>query len=87
MNTMRDEVAAHPFFAGLEPPYLDLLAGCAANVRFEQGTYVFREHEPAAQFYLLRSGRVALETLAPQRGPLTIETIEEGEVLPLFLWA
>jgi CRP-like cAMP-binding protein len=81
IHTMRDVVEAHPFFAGLQPRYLDQLAGCASNAHFPEGAYIFREQEPADRFFVLRSGRVALETFAPERGPLTIETIETGDVL------
>ncbi len=81
IKTMHDEIESHAFFAGLEPPYLDLLTGCAFNEYFLDGAYMFREQEQADRFYVLRSGRVALETYVPQRGPLTIETIEAGDVV------
>lgn len=58
-----------------------MLVGCAANVRFEAGQYIFREGEEAKTFYLLRHGRVALEMAVPGRGSLTIQTIREGDVL------
>jgi CRP-like cAMP-binding protein len=81
MQTLELILAGHPFFEGLEQPYLDLITNCAANVRFETGDYLLREGESADRFYLLRHGRATLETYAPQRGPITIETIEQGEVL------
>ena len=81
MQTLEAILAVHPFFEGLEPRYLQLMTGCASNVRFEAGTYIFREGEPASHFYIIREGKVALETFAAQRGPITIETIEAGEVL------
>jgi CRP/FNR family cyclic AMP-dependent transcriptional regulator len=81
MQTLELILAGHPFFEGLERPYLDLITSCAANVRFAAGEYLLREGESADQFYLLRQGKVALETYAPPRGAITIETIEEGEVL------
>lgn len=81
MQTLEPILAKHPFFAGLEPKYLQLITGCASNVRFEAGTYIFREGEAASHFYIIRQGKVALETFAASRGPITIETIEAGEVL------
>ena len=74
-------LAEHPFFKGLAEPYLQLLVGCASNVRFNAGELIFREGEEANQFYLIRHGKVALETSAPQRGPIIIQTLGEGEVL------
>ena len=81
MKTLEPILAEHPFFKGLKPEYLRLVTGCASNVRFEAGTYIFREGEDATGFYLLRQGKVALEIFAAQHGSLTIETIESGEVL------
>jgi CRP/FNR family cyclic AMP-dependent transcriptional regulator len=70
-----------PFFAGLEPERLTLLAGCAGNTHFSAGDYLFRQGEPADVFYVVRQGSVALETFVPTRGPVLIETIEAGEVI------
>jgi CRP-like cAMP-binding protein len=81
METLKPLLAAHPFFADLEPRFLQVVAGCVANGRFPAGTFLGREGEPANQFYLLRHGKVALQILLPDRGALTIETLEAGEVL------
>lgn len=81
MQTIEQELAHHPFFAELDPRYVALIAGCGSNVQFEQDAYIFREGEQANQFYVIRHGRVALETSSPQTQRLTIETIEAGETL------
>jgi CRP-like cAMP-binding protein len=70
-----------PLLAGLVRAELELLAGCARNVHFDAGEQIFREGEPADAFWVIRHGRVALEAHVPARGPLTIETLEPGEVL------
>ena len=75
----------HPFFGGMEEPYLQLFVDCASNVRFNAGEMIFREGEDANTFYLIRHGRVALETSAPQVGSVIIRTLGEGEVLG-FSW-
>jgi CRP/FNR family cyclic AMP-dependent transcriptional regulator len=77
MQTLEGILAEHPFFNGLDPRYVQLAVGCASNVRFNVGKFIFRESEEEANyFYLIREGRVALET-----GGLTIETLEAGEIL------
>jgi CRP/FNR family transcriptional regulator, cyclic AMP receptor protein len=81
MQTMEQELAHHPFFAGLDPRFVALIAGCGSNVPFERDADIFREGGAADQFYVIRHGRVALEITMPQSGRLTIETIEAGEVL------
>ncbi|MDX1606137.1 MAG: cyclic nucleotide-binding domain-containing protein [Candidatus Competibacterales bacterium] len=74
-------LAEHPFFRDLTPEYRDLIAGCATNVRFQAGDFVFREGEPADRFYLLRHGSVALEIHLPRRDALVIDTLHAGDIL------
>jgi len=74
-------IAEHKFFAGMQPAHIELLVGCASNVRFNASTYLFREGGDADSFFLIRHGRVALEVFAPQREPLVVGTVEEGDVL------
>lgn len=80
-KSLESLIGEHPLFVDLDPGYLELIAGCAQNVRFEAGEQIFREGEEADHFYLLRYGRVAVEVHAPGRGPTTIQTLEEGDVL------
>jgi CRP-like cAMP-binding protein len=70
-----------PLLEGLSEAERALLAGCARNVRFAEGERLFREGDAAETFYLVRHGSVALEAFVPARGPVTIETIEAGEIL------
>jgi CRP-like cAMP-binding protein len=76
-------VREHPFFAGFPEETIKLVAGCARNVRFDAGQYLFRSGDPADEFYLIRHGRVALELNAPGRGTMAFETVAEGEILGL----
>ena len=85
-------LAEVPLLEGLGDDELELLAGCAGNVRFASGAHLFREGDAADTFYVVRHGSVALETFVPARGPVVIETIEAGEVIgwswlfPPFRW-
>src|SRR5271166_6660963 len=81
MATMEELLGSHPFFAGLSDSAIQLIAGCASNVHFAAGDYIFGEGETASRFYVIRHGRVALEIHSPARGPLVIDTMDEGEVL------
>ena len=74
-------IANHSFFSDLEQRYVQSLTGCAANVRFDAGTYLFREGEPADHFYLIRQGKVAIEISAPPRKPIIVQTLTGGDVL------
>ena len=74
-------LASHPFAAVLSPEMLQFLAGCTKNDRFEPGDYLFHDGDHATRLYLIRSGRVALESHDPARGTLTLETVESKDVL------
>ena len=81
MKTLEGILSKHPFFGGLDPRYIQLAVGCAANVRFNAGEVVFREGDEANNFYLIREGKVALEVFVPGHGSLTIQTLHDGEIL------
>jgi CRP/FNR family cyclic AMP-dependent transcriptional regulator len=81
METLEPILAQHPFLKELEPRHLKTLVGCASNVRFNVGQMLFHEGEEANHFYMIRQGKVALEILAPERGPINIQTVGEGDVI------
>ena len=92
MQTIEQLLAEMPSFADLEPAHLELIAGCARTAQFPAGEYLFREGDAADVFYVVRRGVVALEIHVPTRAPVTIETLQEGEVVgwswmvPPFRW-
>lgn len=81
VKSIRDLLGEHPFFADLRPSDLDFIAGCGRNVVFEGGDRILREGGPADHFYVIRSGRVAVETHHPTRGGLVLDTLGAGDVL------
>jgi CRP/FNR family cyclic AMP-dependent transcriptional regulator len=85
MESLEPILSAHPFFRDLAPAYLSMLVGCASNVRFHAGEFLFRTGEEAERFFLIRAGQVALEISAPPQPPLTIQTLGAGEILG-FSW-
>ncbi len=81
METISDLLQRHPFFRGLAPDHLALIAGCGRNVHVAAGAYLLREGEQADQFFAIRAGTVALESYVPSRGAVTLETLGEGDIL------
>lgn len=81
METLEPVLAEHPFLQGLTKDHLDLITGCASNVRFEVDNMLFRENDEAKQFYVIRSGKVGIEMHVPGRGVVTIQTLGEGDIL------
>ena len=92
MEGLEGILKEHPFLAAFEPAHIQLLAGCARNHRFAANQYLFREGEPADEFFLVRQGKVALEIAAPGKAPIVFETLGDGEVagsswlVPPFRW-
>ena len=80
MQTIEQYLPDHPFFAGLDESASTLVAGCATNLHFHNGEQLFREGEPADTFFVIRSGRVALEMRLPT-GSVVLDTAEKGEVV------
>jgi CRP-like cAMP-binding protein len=81
MQTLEDLIAASPVFAALTPAQLRVVAGCGRNERVDAGTALFSEGERADRFWFIRKGSVALAMEVPGRGPLTLQTLHEGEVV------
>jgi len=81
MQTLEPILAKHPFFKDLEASYLQLIVGCASNVKFREGQVICRHGEDAGCFYLIRHGRVAIELEVMGRGTITVQTAEQGDIL------
>jgi CRP-like cAMP-binding protein len=81
METLEAILAAHPFFQGLDPAHLALLVGCASNVRFAAGEFLFHAGEEANRFFLIRAGHVAIEIVPPGAAAHTLQTVGAGDVL------
>jgi CRP-like cAMP-binding protein len=81
---MTDQILAavqkHPFAQGLTPEHCATLASLARPTSFAQGDMIFREGDERHEFFLLLSGRVALEMMA-QGKALRVHTLEGGDEL------
>lgn len=84
MENLEKYLSEHPFLAGLNPEHIKLITGCASNIVFKAGQFIFREGEEADRFYLIRHGQVVVETFIPQKGPLVIRTRSEDDI---FGWS
>jgi CRP/FNR family transcriptional regulator, cyclic AMP receptor protein len=81
MEGLERIVLAHPFFAGLETELGQVVSGCARNLRFDAGKYLFHEGDAANEFYLIRHGAVALEILPPGQSAIIFATEREGDIV------
>ena len=81
MKTLESIVAKHPFFDGLQPAYLELITGCAANHVIKAGEFLFHEGEEAQQFFVIREGTLKLLVQMPAAGEIILQTIHSGEIV------
>jgi CRP-like cAMP-binding protein len=92
MNGLKETITAHPFFRDMKPEHLDIFAYGATAGKFQSEQILFREGEPASQFYLIESGRIALEAHEPADGTVLVQNLDAGDVLgwswlfPPFVW-
>lgn len=81
IHTLEKIVTEQPFFQGMEAQYVQLITGCAKNVHFAEGEFIFRAGEAADYFYLIREGEVAVQFAIPNKGARTVRTLGDGEVM------
>ena len=81
VDESRAVLREHPFFEGMDPSALEALADCTSAAVFRPGDFLAREGQPADRFYVIEDGRVAIEVFPPMGGPITIETMDAGDVL------
>ena len=70
----------HAFVAGFQPAQIDRLAEIAHELHFDRDQIIFREGDESSFFYLILSGKVALEVTALGK-TLRVQTLLEGEEL------
>jgi CRP/FNR family cyclic AMP-dependent transcriptional regulator len=80
MSDVLAELERHPFLAGMSPKHYSTLAALARHAEFPGNAVLFAEGDERHEFFLLISGRVALEIVA-QGQTLRIDTLERGTAL------
>ena len=68
METIETVLRERAAVRGHAPDELELIAGCASNVRFDRGRVLFREGDPADTFYLVRHGTRRARDCSSRRG-------------------
>jgi CRP-like cAMP-binding protein len=81
MKMIDEIIGEHQFFKDMLPEYLKFIAGCASNVTFNAGDYIFRQGDDANQFFIVRHGVIAIEAHDLKKGAIRIQTIVENDVL------
>lgn len=76
-----EELAGFPLLADLTPSQLEKLAALGRVVTLPAGQRIIEEGRPANHCWLIRSGRVALQTPLPNNAATTVQTLGPGDVL------
>lgn len=77
---LEEILAEHPFLEGFKPEHVRKMAELALEVQFGRDQIIFREGQESGLFFLLLSGKVALEVSAPGR-IFRVQTLGPGEEL------
>lgn len=80
VDTLAEILHGHPLAQEFGPHHLDMLAESARDVHFDKGWIIFREGDECGTFYLVLSGKVALEIKGPNRS-FQIQTLGAGDEL------
>jgi|SRR5215471_6141023 len=70
----------HPFTEEFHPKHVEKLGSLATRVRFERDQIIFREGDECSELYLIVSGLIALEMVAPDH-VLRVQTLSSGDEL------
>lgn len=74
------QLARHPFAHGFAPAVMEQLATLAREAAFDPNQVIFREGDDIGDFYLIVSGRVALEIVS-DGVPHRVHTLSAGDEL------
>ncbi len=81
MTPLQEMISSHPFLAGTDARFEHLFFDTALFEQYGAERFVFRAGEPANRFYLVHSGRIALESSEPGEEKRIIQTVGAGEAL------
>ena len=92
LEPLSTRVGLHPFLAGMKPTQLTLLTDCAVARRFSAKQTILHEGEFANGFYLIETGKVALESEVSFGESIPIQILGPGDLLgwswmfPPYVW-
>ena len=81
MEPLEYTVARHEFFQDFKPQHLKIFQDCVSDAHYGRGQFLLRQGQGAERFFIIRKGEVRLELLAPEGGPIPIQTVGPGEIV------
>ena len=92
VEPLSTRISLHPFLAGMNHTQLTLLTDCAVTKHFNTHQIILREGEFANGFYLIETGKVALESETGFGESIPIQILGAGDLLgwswmfPPYVW-
>ncbi|MBU50643.1 MAG: hypothetical protein CL920_18345 [Deltaproteobacteria bacterium] len=77
-------LASHPFFRAFTAEQCQAIADCASHEVLDVDSHIITAGAPADHFYVLLSGKVAVNLHVTGRGYITLQTLEGGDI---FGWS
>ncbi len=74
----RDELRRIVILGYLTDSMLDKLISIVERAHFDEGEYIFRQHDSAEKFYMLSRGKVLLEQRISDKMTVSIESVRPG---------
>lgn len=81
MRQLRDLLRTHPIFHDFADEHIDAIKDCAWEIEYQADQYLFWTGQEAKYLYILRDGTVALQAYTPERGPIVIERMGDGDII------
>ena len=81
MGQILEKLVGFDIFNGVTQAQLAALESAATLARFKSGAFVIEKNREALKFYLISSGRIAIELYSPERGPHALQELGPGEIL------
>ncbi len=78
---LKKRLKSHRFFEGLAPAAVEKLAACGRVETAPAHATLAAEGATADRFYALLNGRIAIETHVPGKPPITLQTVEAGDIV------
>lgn len=81
MRQLQDLLKGNPIFCDFPEEFVDDLKECAWEMEFQKDQYLFWTGQDAKYMYILRDGKVALQSYTAERGPIVIETMGDSDIV------
>jgi CRP-like cAMP-binding protein len=92
-DTLADYLKQHPLLSGLDARQVALVTSYATAADYKPGQRIFQRDFDAQEFFIVRSGRVAIEVPSIDGEALQIQTVADGSLLgwswfiPPYRWS